>query len=594
MDNQVDEVKQKTDIVSIISERIELKKAGRNYKANCPFHSEKTPSFMVSPELQIFKCFGCSESGDVFTFLQKYEGMEFGEALKYLADKARIKLKPFKGGLGTSEKERIVEVNSQALRFYNYILLNHQLGKSALEYLMKDRGLKRKTIEEFQLGFAPIDSIYLKKFLVDKKKFNLKETESAGIGVLRGSNLIDRFRGRVIFPLFDHRGNSIGFAGRIMPGAREDLAKYINSPETLAYHKSNVLYGLNLTRQFVKIKKVAIVVEGELDAISSYQAGVKNVVAIKGSALTPEQVRLLSRFSEKIILALDTDIAGDTAARSGITIAGNAGLDVRVARLSGFKDPDEAARADPDSYKKSLINAIGVWDYLIDSVFERFSSKGPSGNLKISKEICLVLASIEDKIIQAGYIDKVAKKLSIPFDAVAAQVEKTQSQDEKETKKEKTDVVEKRDRRTLLEENVLTLCFQFNPKRLLKKDLKNIFKTSLAKRILEAYEVYSKKHKSFNLSNFAKTLPSELFGGFAEILLKEDNNIKELDVAVKELKILIVKQKLAEIAESIQKLEDGGEKEELLKAQNKLNTLAASLSKLEDEDVGGIILEDVG
>jgi len=185
MDNQVQEVKSRTDIVSIIGERLELKKAGRNYKANCPFHGEHTASFMVSPELQIFKCFGCGEAGDVFNFLEKYEGMDFPEALKYLADRAGIKLAKT-SFQASGEREKLIEIHSQALKFYNYLLLSHPLGQKALEYLKKDRGLKLDSIKEFQLGYSPENSLLLKKFLVDKKKFNPKDLETAGIGLVRG------------------------------------------------------------------------------------------------------------------------------------------------------------------------------------------------------------------------------------------------------------------------------------------------------------------------------------------------------------------------------------------------------------------------
>src|SRR3990167_376668 len=198
MEDQVQEVKTKTDIVSIIGERIELKKAGRNYKANCPFHGEKTASFMVSPELQIFKCFGCGEGGDAFSFLEKYEGMEFPEALKYLADKAGIKLKRTNFGQA-SEKEKMVEINTQTLRFYNYLLLDHPVGKKALNYLTRDRGLKPETIKEFQLGYSPDNSYAMKQFLVTKKKFDARDVEKAGIGIVRGANVYDRFSGRVVF-----------------------------------------------------------------------------------------------------------------------------------------------------------------------------------------------------------------------------------------------------------------------------------------------------------------------------------------------------------------------------------------------------------
>src|SRR5258706_4892154 len=350
MNDQVAEVKSKTDIVTIIGERIELKKAGRNFKASCPFHGEKTASFMVSPELQIFKCFGCSEAGDVYSFLEKFEGMEFPEALKYLADRAGVKL--VRGNSdASSEKEKLIEIHSQALKLYNNMLLNDPAGKRALDYLQKDRGLKIETIKEFQIGYAPENSYPLSNFLITTKKFSPKEIELAGIGIPSGQNVYDRFNGRVILPLYDHRGNPIGFAGRILPWDKRETGKYINSTETPIDNKSSVLFGLNITKPFIKKKGIAIVVEGELDLISSYQAGIKNVVAIKGSALTEEQVRLLSRFAQKFILALDSDMAGDAAARRGLTLASNSRVEVKGAKITEFKNTDEAGRGNTELYK---------------------------------------------------------------------------------------------------------------------------------------------------------------------------------------------------------------------------------------------------
>ena len=242
MNNQIEEVKSKTDIVSLLSEYLELKKAGRNYKTNCPFHGEKTPSFMISPELQMYKCFGCGKSGDAFTFLEEHEGMEFGEALKYLADKAGVKLISFKPE-ASSEREKIIEINKNTLNFYDYVLNSHPSGKKILDYLTKDRGLNLDMIKLFKIGYSPESYDALFKYLNQKKKFKLEDLKLTGLLVGRG---IDRFKGRVIFPLFDHRGNVIGFAGRILPWMKQDMAKYINSPDTPAYHKSKVLYGLDM------------------------------------------------------------------------------------------------------------------------------------------------------------------------------------------------------------------------------------------------------------------------------------------------------------------------------------------------------------
>lgn len=595
MNDQVAEVKSRTDIVTIIGERIELKKAGRNYKANCPFHGEKTPSFMVSPELQIFKCFGCGEAGDVFNFLEKYEGMEFPEALKYLADRAGIKLAKQSFG-ATSEKEKLIEIHSQALRFYNYLLLSHPLGSKALEYLLKDRGLKKSTIEEFGLGYSPDNSVLIQKFLVDKKKFTPKELETAGIALARGSGIYDRFSGRIIFPLFDHRGNPIGFAGRVLPWDKRETGKYINSPETPIYHKSSVLYALDKTRQFIKKKKTAIVVEGELDAISTYQSGIKNVTAIKGSALTAEQVKLLSRFAPRFILALDADFAGDAASRRGLAVASNLGVEVKVARLTKFKDPDEAARGDIENYKKDLINAEGVWDYLIDSVFARFDSASGAGKAKISKELMPVLSEIEDKIVQAHYANVVARKLGVSLDAVTQELAKV-GETEKKPNDGLPDELKTKDRKQLLEERLFSLAFRSDPKVLLTAEIKALVSSPFCLKLLQEYEVYLKTNKDGGAVAFSKKLPPELFNGFADmVLVKEEQETevikKELDLVRKELKIVSVRENLKLLVTQMRALEEKGEKEQLLKAQNKFNKLAKMLSGYEGEDGGGIIINE--
>lgn len=599
MNDQVQEVKLHTDIVSVIGERIELKKAGRNYKANCPFHGEKTPSFMVSPELQIFKCFGCSEAGDAFTFLEKFEGMEFPEALKYLADRAGIKLQKMVGSQ-TSEKEKIIEINREVLRFYNYLLLSHPAGVRAKDYLLNTRGLKLETIQEFQLGYSPDDLTFINKFLIGKKKFTPIELERSGIGIARGGNIFDRFRGRVIFPLFDHRNNPIGFAGRILPWGNQDMAKYINSPETPIYHKSSVLFGLNLTRGIIKKKKVAIIVEGELDAISSYQAGIKNVVAIKGSALTEDQVRLLSRFAQKFILALDSDLAGNAAARRGLTIAGNLGVEVKVAEITGSKDPDEAARNDLENYKKDLIGALDVWDYIIDSVFSRFDGKTGEGKAKISKELSPVLSGIEDKIVQAHYAGIVAGKLGVPVEAVNEEIAKI---GKNESTVELSDppslkASEGHGRQELLEDRLLALAFNSDPKIL--NSLKNLISNSFNRKLIEKYEEYSKNNKDFALSKFGASLPPEIFEGFSKMVLSEDVNSlespdeikKELDLVKKELKILKTKERLKELTNEMRRLEISGNKEELLKNQEEFNKIAKTLSGYEESEAGGIILNE--
>jgi len=599
MADQVDEVKQKTDIVSLIAEYIPLKKAGRNYKANCPFHSEKTPSFMVSPELQMYKCFGCGEAGDAFSFLQKYESMEFGEALRFLADRAGVTLVSFKPG-EAGEKERLFKINTLANRFYNYVLLNHKAGQAALNYLLKERGITLETIKAFQLGFAPDVADVLKRFLVDKKKADPKDLERLGLGYFREGRFVDKLAGRIIFPLFDHRGNIAGFAGRVLPTASGDVAKYINSPETPIYHKSNLLFGLSFTKADIKQAEGAIVVEGELDMISSWQAGVKNVVAIKGSALTEEQVRILSRFSKKVTLALDSDFAGDLAARRGIVIAQEAGMDIKVARLEGYKDPDEAARKDLGAYKKALNEAVGVWDFIVDLIFSKHQAQTGTDKGEISREIVPVLASIPDKIVQAHYIEVVSEKLGVPAEAVTNEVEDARA--EEKAKKEEVVVLTpqkvEKGRRQLLEERLLALAFQSDPKILLETENLNLIVNPLTKRIVEEYKKFSEVHIKFSPSEFAEGLPKELLEGFAEVALRDTEGIvekaetlaRELSLVKRELKIMELRRKLEVYSAKIREFEEEGEKEKLLDAQKKFSNLTKVLAELEQQEQASIIL----
>lgn len=590
MSDQVDEVKAKTDIVSVISDYITLKKAGKNYKALCPFHGEKTPSFIVSPEIQYFKCFGCGESGDAISFLEKYEGMDFPEALKFLADKAGIVLKPFNGGQ-LSLKEKLFKINSLASNFYQYVLLSHRVGKSALGYLLR-RGLQMSTIKAFHLGFSPDEPFAIKKYLVEKKKYTQKDLELAGLVYVKDGKVFDRFRGRVIFPLSDHRGNIVGFAGRILPDKEKlNLSKYINTPETEIYHKSKILYGLETTKQEIKKIGAAVIVEGELDMISSWQVGIKNTVAIKGSALTEEQVRLLSRFSKELILALDADVAGDSAARRGIEIAEKEGLDIRVVRLGKYKDPDDAARADSEFLKKAISKAVGVWDFIIDYIFTKNTARTGVDKAKISREIIPVLSRISDKIVQAHYIQEVANRLGVNSDAVVQQISVKHPVDyQKKIPTESLSYAEeKKGRREILEDRLLSVSFRVEPTILIDSEFLSLVKTPLAKRILEELRHFMKKRKEFDPSLFASTLPGELVSGFTDMVLKDikglndepDTYKREIELIKNELHTIEVKEELEKLTLLIKDLETKREMEKLKEAQREYGALTRKLFDLE-------------
>lgn len=591
MSDQVNEIKSKTDIVSVLSEYIDLKKSGRNYKALCPFHSEKTPSFMVSPELQIYKCFGCGEGGDVYEFLQKYEGMDFYESLKFLAERVGVKLKQLSPGQ-KGQKQRFYEINNLAERFFSYILTKHPVGKDALQYLKKDRKIKPETIKKFGLGYSPDKPFALKKYLNEKKKISNEDLVNAGLVFSKDGRFFDRFRGRVIFSLHDHRGNTIGFAGRTLPTEKnKDLAKYINSHDTPVYHKSHVLYGLNITKKDIREKGFAVIVEGELDMISSWQVGLKNAIAIKGSALTQEQVKLLSRFTQNIVLALDADVAGDAASRRGIQIAEKEGFEIKVAKLGKYKDPDELAKNAPDKLTKCIRNAVGVWDFYIDSAFERVGAKTGTQKAKLSKELVPILSSIEDKIVQAHYVQEVARRLGISEEAVSKQIGGVRIEEGGSKPKIEESLVKKETKtpREIAEERFLSVAFRFDARVLLKADIKKLIRTALAKKILDSFLKYMEGKTEFDPSLFAAELPKELVGGFTGMILKEiggledreESYLQEIEMIKENLEMMGIKEELETIAAELKEAEVLGDKKKLRKKQEDFGRVSVELKKFE-------------
>jgi len=503
--DQVEEIKQKVDIVELVGKYLPLKKAGRNYKGNCPFHGEKTPSFMVNSELQIFKCFGCSEGGDVFTFLQKIEGMNFYESLKTLADQVGVKLISYRMNNEEEKYDRLVKINTLAADYYHYLLTKHKMGEKALKYL-KSRQITQDSIERFKIGYAPDGWDYLTKFLNVKKKFDLLDLTSVGLVAKN----YDSFRNRIMFPINSARGQVLGFAGRVLPGGDEKTGKYVNTSETEIYHKSEMLYGLDITRQEIKSSNLAIVVEGEIDAIASWQAGVKNVVAIKGSALTEKQVLLLKRFADTLVLALDQDFAGDTAARRGIEIAEKNGLLIKVANWSEGKDPGELAINHPQSWKKAVKEAVPVYDFYLNSAVMRFGLD-VIGKQKIIKEILPIFAKISDEIIKAHYILVLAKTLGVGEEDVRRQLAKMPTENLKQ-KTEKNDLPEKED---TLDAYVVELALKGEK---IQEINLGWFDSTFWKKVVETLR---------NNPNVSE-LPAELKTQTQELLLKE-GDFKEAD-----------------------------------------------------------------
>jgi len=580
----VDDIKAKADIVQIISEKLSVKKAGKHFKALCPFHGEKTPSFMISPELQIYKCFGCGESGDVISFLEKYEGMDFNETIRYLSERTGIKLDT--GSFKPKEdREKIIEINSLAVKFYQYLLLKHGSGIKALQYLRNERKLNNKAIEEFKIGYSPEKPQIFESFFFKKKGFSYKDLVLSGICYEKYGRAHDRFSGRIVFPLFDHRGNTVGFSGRLLPGANPEYAKYINTPETPAYHKSELLYGLNTAKSEIKKKGFAIISEGELDVISPWQRGIKNIVAIKGSALTEAHIRLLGRFTKNITLALDTDFAGNAAAKRGIELAQNSGLRINVARLKNYKDPDEMSVKDFDGFVKKIKEAVPVYDFIIDTAMEKYDSTKVEGKMDISKEVIPFLTKISDEILKAYYVELLAKKLKVPYESVYMEVEKHR------ISKLSQDINVPEDtghfgRREVIEEQLLALILLGSYSELVK--YKGYFKTRFIKKIIK--EILSlKKGVTFDIKKFSDGLPEELRERFNDIYfrqllsiedLPEEKIPKEMELLKKSLTMIDFSDSHKELIERIKECEKNNDKKGVAAYQTKLNELVKVKMKL--------------
>ena len=373
MDSPVQAIKDKLDVVTFLKGYLELTPAGKNFKARCPFHNEKTPSFMVSPDRQSWRCFGCGIGGDVFSFIMKYENMEFGEALKVLAEKAGIELKR----LQPQEYKTfglLYELQEEAK---NYFITQLAQADLANKYLA-ERGLKKETIDEFEIGWAPNEPEGLAMHLL-KKGYDPSDVVRAGLVIKteRGMNL-DRFRGRIMFPIHNHLGKVVGFTGRILPiFDTKEMGKYVNSPETAIFNKSKLLYGFWKTKNVVRETGRAFMVEGQMDFLMSYQAGVLNAIATSGTALTVDHLLAIRRVAEELLLSFDNDDAGWAAGERAISLAESAGLVTKIVSLKDVKDPAELAQKDPAALKAAVDNAEPAFAVL-------FRRHLPNGRIDVS------------------------------------------------------------------------------------------------------------------------------------------------------------------------------------------------------------------
>jgi len=548
----IDEIKERLDIVEVIGSYIKLQKTGANYRAVCPFHSEKKPSFFISPARQIWHCFGCQKGGDVFGFVKEIEGVEFGDALRILARKAGVELKrqtPEMAKMQT-ERQKLYEICELATKFFEKQLNESKSGEPAKKYLL-ERGIKEESIKKWRLGYAPDVWQSLSDFL-ESRNYKKQEIERAGLALTseKGS-FYDRFRGRIIFPIFDLNSQVVGYGGRVFKEKdKAEVAKYVNTPNTLLYDKSRILYGLDKAKVEIRKKDSCVLVEGYTDVIMANQAGTLNVVATSGTALTPFQLKILKRYTENLILGFDMDIAGDSATKRGIDLAQVLGFNIKVLRLPEGKDAAEIIFKNSKEWEEALSSPKSIMDFYFESAFKGRDEKSPEGKKEISKILLPIIKRIPNKIVQSHWTGELARKLDVKEENIEEEMKKVKIEGLSDVfglEPEEMINLPPRSRRDLLEESLLVLILK-SPSSFEFIDKKAISCFSPVTR-----EILEKLEKK-------ETPDSEFFNYLclrAEVEeIEEKDIVPEIKNCLKEFQCLEIKNKMNGISKEIKKAED--------------------------------------
>lgn len=586
-DEIIDEVRQTNDIVDIISQYVHLKRSGRNFFGLCPFHNEKSPSFSVSPDKQIFHCFGCGVGGNVFTFLTKIEGISFVEAVQTLAERSNIQL-PTLDNKGDSAKEllksKVYKVNEFTANYYHQNLYQPE-SKVAQEYI-KQRKLTNETLKSFQIGFSgKFDELYR-----ELKKQGFEEPEILESGLVNRNEkgqYIDRYRNRLMFPICDARGRVIAFGGRVLDDSKP---KYINSPENVVYSKGRNLFGLNVAKKG-NIKEI-LIVEGYMDVISLHQRGITNVVAPLGTALTQQQGWLLRKNSEKIILSFDSDEAGLTAKIRALDILQGMGCDIRILQIDGAKDPDEyIIKYGNARFKNIMEKALSVIEFKVKVLKQNLNLENVNDKIKFLNEIAKLIAKVDNTMEKEVYIERIAKEYEISKEAIYAEVNKltyTGRKSEKVLEKNKPVIAKKVEDHQISqalkkrENTVISILltgditiFEVIKQNLKKED----FKDEINKKIIEKlYEEFEKGNS--NINSIIDMLGEEEQNHITEIMA-DDYEIEDIEKAIDDIIQSYEKDKLNERKFEILKLlEENSEANQKKILEKELSDIIIRLAKI--------------
>ena len=576
----IDEIKNRLDIVEVVQGYIKLKKAGKDYKALCPFHKEKTSSFFVSPSKQIWHCFGaCSEGGDIFKFVMKIEGVEFADALRTLARKAGVVLRKQDPQV-QSQRNILYQICEEASEFFQGEL---QKNNQVLEYL-KNRGLKLQTIKDFKIGYASNDWRTLYTHLTELG-YKPEDIEKAGLIVgnpkseARNSKHYDRFRNRIMFPIADLNGQIVGFSGRIYGKEDEKTAKYVNTPETLIYNKSRIIYGLDKAKLEIRKKDQAILVEGQMDLIMTHQTGTKNAVAVSGTALTPDHLQILKRYTENLVFCFDADTGGESATKRAIATAQQFDFNIKVALLpQDKKDPAEIIKQSPEQWEKILEKTKPVMEFYFENTFAKYSDKlNVDDKREIAKELLYPIKNIANTVEQAHWLQVLASKLKVEEKSLTEALRRIQAREAGEEifsvpRKNRKSRIEE------LEEHILSLGLKHKKHfDYLNKNLKEnlLFKSELRDLFRDL-----KKEKKF--SSEQEYLKNYLVFKAEYCDLDEKEVLPEIECCLKEIKTNKIKREMSEISLDLKEAEQGNEKTRLKKLTQKFSNLANKLSELNE------------
>lgn len=579
MNSPSEEIKSRLDIIDVISSYLRVQKAGINYRALCPFHKEKTPSFFISPTRQIWRCFGCSEGGDIFTFIMKIEGIEFAEALQLLAGKAGIQLTREDPKV-RSLRQRLYDINEEAAQFFEENLLKEGVGEETLMYLKK-RGFSELSIKNFRVGYASREWQTLFGYFT-ALGYAPGDIEKTGLIIQKDSRYYDRFRDRIMFPIRDLNGRVAGFTGRLLHETEgTDQAKYMNSPETPIFAKGSILYGLESAKLPIRKEDRCILVEGNIDVILSHQVGAVHTVATSGTALTEEHLRKIKRYTTNIILAFDRDRAGDDATKRGITLAQRFGFSIRVALTPEGKDPADYIQKYGESWSEVLGQAVSVYTFYFQSVFSQFDRKDPDDKKRISQILLPILKNIPNRVEQAHWVGELARELTVKEDLLFEELERVTplSADisflRKETNEPKAPL-EKRTRKEILEERLLVTLFA-NPAK--REHLSEEEENFLSRPTTLFFEYLPKNVEAEN-----KKIPIEMENLLSHILFSlevekelEVDLEEEFELVRRELRFLALRERMDLITLSLREAERKEDADQVSALLEEFQTLSHKL-----------------